>query len=40
MTEIREDEKHFVKLMSYVQSASYALTPVVPIIAVIVYLFI
>ena len=36
MTEIREDEKHFVKLMSYVQSASYALTLVVPIIAVIV----
>ena len=34
--DIREKEKKFLEATAYVQSASVALTPVVPIIAVIV----
>lgn len=34
--DIREKEKGFLESTAYVQSASVALTPVVPIIAVIV----
>lgn len=36
LKDIRAKEKHFLESTAYVQSASVALTPVVPVIAVIV----